>query len=147
MAAAPRPTTETSWISETGTPRKLICVRGFAVTVPGAGETSTGTPASLALWSSVVGRHAGARTEAVSEACDARVVELAALEPQPATASAALAATIARTSAPGRRRSVLSLDALALVLWARIARSLACRRAAAMPTHACGWARSAGREA
>src|SRR3989440_3454692 len=46
-------------MSVTGVPRKLICVLGLAVTVPGAGETSTPEPASSALWSSVAGRQEG----------------------------------------------------------------------------------------
>src|SRR5690242_10065363 len=43
----------------TAVPRKLICVRGFAVSVPGAGETFSGVPSRAALWSSEVGRHTG----------------------------------------------------------------------------------------
>src|SRR5580693_4300285 len=40
-------------------PRKLICVRGLAVSVPGSGETSTSVPGRLALCASVEGRHDG----------------------------------------------------------------------------------------
>ena len=43
----------------TGTPRKLICVYGFAVSVSGAGETSTFVPGKVAECSSVAGRHEG----------------------------------------------------------------------------------------
>jgi hypothetical protein len=38
-------------------------VSGFAVTLPGAGETSTEAPGSVALCTSFVGRHAGALAE------------------------------------------------------------------------------------
>ena len=46
-------------MSPTDVPLKLICVRGLAVSVSGAGDTSTLAPASLATWFSVAGRHAG----------------------------------------------------------------------------------------
>ena len=54
-----------------GTPRKLICVWGSAVSVPGAGETSTGTDASLALVFSGSDRHAGAAALDAAEAAEA----------------------------------------------------------------------------
>ncbi len=49
-----------------GVPRKLICVCGLAVPVPGSGETSTAVPARLALCASVDGRQEGELALAVS---------------------------------------------------------------------------------
>src|SRR5271155_2056718 len=46
-------------MSVTGSPRKLIWVRGPAVSVSGAGDTSTEVPGSVALCSSVAGRQVG----------------------------------------------------------------------------------------
>jgi len=49
-----------------GAPRKLICVSGLAVSVPGSGETSTSVPARLALCASVEGRQDGETALAAS---------------------------------------------------------------------------------
>src|SRR5271166_2413643 len=51
-----------------GVPRKLICVCGLAVSVPGSGETSTSVPARLALCASVEGRQVGEIVLAVRSA-------------------------------------------------------------------------------
>ena len=69
---------------------KLICVPGLAVPVPGAGETSTLVPASLALWCSVAGRHAGETPLGATKPC---LPERTPVPRRTATTSDATAAT------------------------------------------------------
>ena len=80
---------------------------GLAVTEPGAGETSTEVRGSLALMFNVAGRHAGATLAAdATELEDVDPRLLSAAEPQPASTSAAMAASAAPTE-PVRLTAVL----------------------------------------
>jgi hypothetical protein len=65
-------------------------------------------------------------------------------EPQPAATSAVTAAATMQPITRGRRRRAVILDAPPLALGASIARCLACRHSAAMPTQPSRSARSAG---
>src|SRR5271168_3443664 len=98
---------ETSWISAAAAPRKLICVCGVAVSVPGSGDTSTATPASLALWSVLLGRHEGALALEAAEAC--------LPEPQPAAATVTITAS-AHPAARRRRASARVVEGMCLIL-------------------------------
>src|ERR1700733_976487 len=89
------PVTDTSWMSDTSMPRKLIWVSGLAVSVPGSGETSTSVPGRLALCSIVVGKHEG-------ELAFALVLVWVLEDPQAAitTATATTATATSRTMYP-----------------------------------------------
>src|SRR5579872_3266661 len=83
------PCTLTERTCDAGAPAKLIWVWGSPVTVPGVGVTSTGVPASRALWIGFGARHAGAAAAAEATGPEAAGERAARLEPQAATPTAA----------------------------------------------------------
>jgi hypothetical protein len=65
----------------------LTCVWGFAVSVSGAGETSTPVAPSAALWSSVADRHAGDSAPAALPDESLSVAESSAIARAPYTSA------------------------------------------------------------